>query len=192
MSQGVDPANAKVVGFWSGKWNSAQQNYPVHEQELLALVETLKRFRGILHGTRFTVRTDHKALIHLMKQKDLSPRQHRWLDILNEFDYTIEYIPGETNELADALSRIYSDEQKGVVRAESEYVIDRDDQIRGKNPKIHPIYVDVALLDLMNADIRRSSRLTGKPEVNYKDTRDRRKRTEPKEETPAADRKSVV
>ena len=108
VSQGIDPSKAKIVGFWSGKWNSAQQNYPVHEQELLALIETLKRFRGMLHGTKFTVRTDHKALTHLMKQKDLSPRQHRWLDVLNEFDFTIEYIPGETNELADALSRIYT------------------------------------------------------------------------------------
>ena len=73
VSQGNDPEMAKVVGFWSGKWNSAQQNYPVHEQELLALVETLKRFRGILYGTTFTVRTDHKALTHLMSQQNLSP-----------------------------------------------------------------------------------------------------------------------
>ena len=55
VSQGNDPSKAKVVSFWSGKWNAAQQNYPVHEQELLALIETLKRFRGILHGTTFTV-----------------------------------------------------------------------------------------------------------------------------------------
>ena len=59
VSQGKDPKKANVVAFWSGKWNSAQQNYPVHEQELLALVETLKRFRGILHGTKFTIQTDH-------------------------------------------------------------------------------------------------------------------------------------
>ena len=52
VSQGFKPDNAKVVGFWSGKWSSAQQNYPVHELELLALVETLKWFRGILHGVR--------------------------------------------------------------------------------------------------------------------------------------------
>jgi len=51
----------------------------------------------------------------------LSHRQHWWLDILNEFDYNIEYILGNTNEFADALSRIYSDELKGVVRAESDY-----------------------------------------------------------------------
>jgi hypothetical protein len=55
ISQGADPEKADVVGFWLGKWNSAQQNYPVHKQELLALVETLKRFRGVLYGTIFTV-----------------------------------------------------------------------------------------------------------------------------------------
>ena len=75
VSQGRDPVTSNVVSFWSGKWNSAQQNYPVHKQELLALVETLKRFRGILYGTKFTVRTDHRALIHFMKQKNLSDRK---------------------------------------------------------------------------------------------------------------------
>ena len=104
ISQGDDPDASKVVGFWSGKWSSAQQNYPMHKLKLLALIETLKRFRGILHGTQFTVWTDHKVLIHLKKQRDLSPRQHRWLDILNEFYFEIEYIPGESNQFTDALS----------------------------------------------------------------------------------------
>ena len=126
----------------------------MHELELLALVETLKHFRGILHGTKFTVRTDHKALIHLKKQRVLSPRQHRWLDVLNKFDFEIEYIPGETNGFADALSRIYSDEPKGTVRAESEYVNDVDEPIRGKRPKTHPIYVDAALISVMNVEVR--------------------------------------
>ena len=178
VSQGADPKTADVIGFWSGKWNSAQQNYPVHEQELLALVETLKRFRGILHGTKFTIRTDHKGLTHLKTQKDLSHRQHRWLDVINEFDYDIEYIPGNTNELADALSRIYSDEPEGVVRADSEYVDDVDEPIRAKRPKTHPIYVDAALIPIMSAEVRRSARLADKPGVNYKETRDRKARVD--------------
>jgi len=69
FSQGNDPENTKVIVFWSGKWNTAQQNYLVHEQELLALVETLKRFRNILHGAQFTLRMDHKALEHFMSQE---------------------------------------------------------------------------------------------------------------------------
>jgi hypothetical protein len=124
VSQGNDVHKAKVVSFWSGKFDSAQQNYPVHEQKLLAIVESLKRFRLLLHGACFRICTDHKSLEHLLSQKNLSSCQHQWLDILNEFDYKIHYIPGETNVLADALSRIYSDEPLGIERAVSEYVGD--------------------------------------------------------------------
>jgi hypothetical protein len=174
VSQGKDPKTASVVSFWSGKWNSAQQNYPVHEQELLSLVETLKRFRGILHGTRFTVRTDHRALIHFMRQRNLSSRQHRWIDILSEFDFEIEYIPGDTNGFADALSRIYSDETPGIARASSEFVDDKDELKTYQSVRVQPVYVETYLLSLMNAETRRSSRIAGKPVRNYKETKDRK------------------
>lgn len=76
VSQERDPVTSNAVSSWPAKCNSAQHNRPVDEQELLALVKTLKRFRGILHGTKFTVRTDHRALIHFMKQKNLSVGRH--------------------------------------------------------------------------------------------------------------------
>ena len=174
VSQGEDPDNANVVGFWSGKWNPAQQNYPVHEQELLALIETLKCFRGILHGTKFTVRTDHKGLTHLKTQRDLSHRQHRWLDVINEFDFDIQYIPGDTNGLVDALSRIYSDEPEGVECTDSEYVMDLDEPIKGKLLRTHLVYVEASSITMMGVDARRSLRLADKPDVNYKETRDRK------------------
>lgn len=62
LSQGINRKTADVIAFWSGKFNSAQQNYPVHEQELLAIVESLKRFRHLLIGFRFQIYTDHKGL----------------------------------------------------------------------------------------------------------------------------------
>jgi hypothetical protein len=178
ISQGVDPTTASVVGFWSGKWNPAQQNYPIHEQELLALVETLKHFRGMLHGTRFTVRTDQKGLTYLDSQKDLSHCQQRWPDVLNEFDFEIKCIPGENNELVDTLSRIYSDEPKGVVRAESEYIEDVDQKIKRRWKRMHPIYIDSALINSIKAETRRSLRLADKPEINYKETRGRKEKAE--------------
>jgi hypothetical protein len=42
LSQGHDYLTAHVISFWSGKFNSAQQNYPVHKPELLAIMESLK------------------------------------------------------------------------------------------------------------------------------------------------------
>jgi hypothetical protein len=176
LSQGNVLKTAKVCSFWSGKFNSAQQNYPVHEQELLAIVESLKRFRAELTGAKFRICTDHRGLEYIMNQRHLSPRQHRWLGVLNEFDFEIHYIPGETNILADALSRIYGNEPTGEVRAESEYVQDMDpddpvpDHIKLAAINLSaPVLTDSSALWMCAIDVsRRSERLGSKPraEIN--------------------------
>ena len=130
VAQGPDWKSARVAAFYSAKLNSAQQNYPVHEIEMLAGVETMLRHRDILQGAKFIWITDHKGLIHLLKQKDLSGRQARWMEKISEFNFEVEYAPGVENVLADALSRMYSNDAPGTVRARSEYtyhdVIDND------------------------------------------------------------------
>ncbi|KAF7348752.1 Retrovirus-related Pol polyprotein from transposon 17.6 [Mycena venus] len=131
VCQGKSWKTAKIAAFFSAKLNSAQQNYAVHEIEMLAGVEAMLRHRDILQGCRFTWVTDHKGLIHLVNQKNLSGRQARWIEKTSSFDYQIEYVPGTENVLADALSRIYSNDAPGTVRARSEYtyhdVIDNND-----------------------------------------------------------------
>ena len=122
IAQGSDWKTARVAAFYSAKMTSTQQNYPVHEQEMLAGIEGMLRYRDILQGTRFTWLTDHKGLIHLYQQKNLSGRQARWLEKISEFDFDIKYVPGPENILPDALSRMYSGDAPGTVRASSEYV----------------------------------------------------------------------
>jgi hypothetical protein len=121
ISQGNDWKTAKVSAFYSAKLNSAQQNYPVHEIEMLAGIETMLRHADILHGTKFKWLTDHKGLIYLLNQKNLSGRQARWLEKISSFDFEVVYVPGTENILADALSRIYSDDPPTVTRSLSEY-----------------------------------------------------------------------
>ena len=55
--------NNRPLVFFSRKLNTAQQKYSVTKQELLAIVETLKGFKGRLWGQRFKVYTGHKNLI---------------------------------------------------------------------------------------------------------------------------------
>ena len=43
ISQGDDWRTARIAAFYSAKLNPAQQNYPVHEIEMLAGVETMLR-----------------------------------------------------------------------------------------------------------------------------------------------------
>jgi hypothetical protein len=121
VSQGEDWKTADVAAFFSAKLNPAQQNYPVHEIEMLAGIETMMRHRDILQGVKFCWYTDHKGLIHLLNQRDLSGRQARWLEKVSEFDFNVIYAPGTENILSDALSRLYSNDEPGTVRARSEY-----------------------------------------------------------------------
>lgn len=121
VAQGESWKSAKVAAFYSAKLNPAQQNYPTHEIEMLAGVETMMRHQDILQGAKFTWLTDHKGLEHLLNQKNLSGRQARWIEKISSFDFNVEYVPGVENVLADSLSRMYSNESSGTVRARSEY-----------------------------------------------------------------------
>jgi hypothetical protein len=76
VSQGEDWKAAKVAAFYSAKLNSAQQNYPVHEIEMLAGIETMLRHADIL-----------------LNQKNLSGRQARWLEKISSFDFEVVYVP---------------------------------------------------------------------------------------------------
>jgi hypothetical protein len=94
------------VAFASRKLSSAEENYPVHERELLTIVYELKKWRPNLHGSRFFIKTDYHPLRYLDTQSKLSKRQMRWMETLQEYDYEIVYVQGKLNVVADALSRI--------------------------------------------------------------------------------------
>lgn len=140
IAQGPTLSEVDIAAFYSAKLNSAQQNYPVHEIEMLAGIETMLRHTDILQGTHFTWITDHKGLTHLLNQKNLSGRQARWLEKISSFDFKVEYIPGDQNILADALSRMYASDAPGTERARSEYtyhdIMDEDtaDVMRSELP----------------------------------------------------------
>jgi hypothetical protein len=91
--------------YISRKMNNHEVNYPVHEQELLAIIHALREWRHYLHGNQFTVITDHRSLQYLQTQPHLSARQVRWSEFLQQFDYIVTYRAGKENHVADALSR---------------------------------------------------------------------------------------
>ncbi|KIY44305.1 hypothetical protein FISHEDRAFT_51425 [Fistulina hepatica ATCC 64428] len=62
------------------------------------------RHWDILQGFNFIWIIDHKGLIYLLWQKNLSGQQARWLESIAEFSFKIQYLPGKQNVLADALS----------------------------------------------------------------------------------------
>ena len=115
ISQGANWKMATVAASFSAKLLPTQQNYPVHEIELLAGIETMMHYRDILQGIKFRWFTDHKGLIHLVHQKNLSGWQVHWMEKISEFDFDVIYVLGTENILSDTLSRIYSNDAKGTV-----------------------------------------------------------------------------
>src|SRR5271163_2641241 len=93
------------VAYESRKLFPAEQNYAVHEKEILAIVHAIRLWRMYLEGRRFTVITDYASLEYIKTQTNLSRRQARWLEILQANDFEVRYRPGKTNVIADAFSR---------------------------------------------------------------------------------------
>ena len=95
----------RPIAFLSRRMKPAERNYPVHEQELLAILNAMKAWRHYLGGRPFTVVTDHQSLQYVDTSAMATPRQIRWASMFAEFDFTIQYAPGPKNVAADALSR---------------------------------------------------------------------------------------
>jgi hypothetical protein len=68
---------------------------------MFAGVETMLQHRDILQGVHFKWITDHKGLIYLLNQKDISGRQARWLEKNSSFVFEVVYVAGYENVLAE-------------------------------------------------------------------------------------------
>jgi hypothetical protein len=106
LSWGPTWEAARPVAFDSMQLNPAQKNYPIHEKELLAIIQALKKWRSDLLGSPIYVYTDHRTLENFDTQKDLSRQQAHWMEVMSQFDMSIK---GEDNTVADALSRLPND-----------------------------------------------------------------------------------
>ncbi|KAL0339327.1 UNVERIFIED_CONTAM: Retrovirus-related Pol polyprotein from transposon [Sesamum angustifolium] len=97
-------------------------NYPTHDLELAAIVHALKIWRHYLYGEKFQIFTDHKSLKYIPTQKELNLRQRRWIELLKDYDCTIDYHPGKANIVADALSRKTVDHLASMICYNVEYL----------------------------------------------------------------------
>jgi hypothetical protein len=107
-----DDAKSNIAGIHSRRFTATQENYHTTDQELLAIVDALQAFETKLLGIPFTILTDHNALEYLAHKPVRSGRLSRWLEYIQIFDFHIQYTPGQTNQLAETLSRLYEEESK--------------------------------------------------------------------------------
>ena len=97
--------HGRVISYASRQLKPHEMNYHAHDLELAAIIFALKIWRHYLYGEKCKIFTDHKSLQYIFTQKDLNLRQRRWVELLSDYDCTIDYHPGRANVVADALSR---------------------------------------------------------------------------------------
>jgi hypothetical protein len=101
----------KIISYASARLNDAQRRYHINEQECLAVVFAVKRYRPYLEDKPFLLRTDNKCLLWLNGAKDSNAKLTRWALLLQEFNFRVEHCPGKNNELPDVLSRQPEDDK---------------------------------------------------------------------------------
>ncbi|GKE00652.1 putative reverse transcriptase domain-containing protein [Tanacetum coccineum] len=104
----------KVIVYASRRLRNNEENYATHDLELGAVGFALRLWRHYLYGTKCTVFTDHKILQYILDQKELNIRQHRWIELLSDYDCVIRYHPGKANVVADALIEACKEENIGA------------------------------------------------------------------------------
>jgi hypothetical protein len=93
----------RPIRFFSWKLSNTQRKYSVTKSELLAIVETLKEFKGILWSHNIKVFTDRANLMRDALGLT-SDQVYWWRLLLEEYGLEIVYIKGIHNTIADAVS----------------------------------------------------------------------------------------
>ena len=95
-----------LVAYASKQLTPAERNYSTTERECLATVFSVKKFRHYLICNPVVFFVDHMAIKYLVNKPELSGRLARWVLLLEEFNYTVEYKHGRMHLQADHLSRL--------------------------------------------------------------------------------------
>jgi hypothetical protein len=108
--------NRRLVGCTSGCWSSTERSWHVREQELKAVLRSLRKWRVFAIGRRVTVSTDHRSNLNV----NLAPtnlnffKLARWVEELQEYDLEWQFVKGTCNGLPDWLSRLKDLADKAV------------------------------------------------------------------------------
>jgi transposase InsO family protein len=100
-----DGGRRRIISYSSARFNPTEMKYHSNEQECLAVVWAIRRYRPYIEDKPFLLRTDNKALTWLQTTKNERAKLLRWALELQSYQFTIEHCPGKENQLPDMLSR---------------------------------------------------------------------------------------
>jgi transposase InsO family protein len=128
------------IAYLSKKFTTTQMNWPATEQECYAIIYAIEKWHKYLDGRLFMIETDHKPLVPFNMKQQLNPKCERWRLKLQQYKFTVRYIKGKHNTVADYLSRSPLDE---ATNDEDDYVPTKTQATQTENPTMTPIIASV-------------------------------------------------
>ena len=128
------PNGWHTVAFASRFLNSVEDRYSINELELLGVVWSVEHFKYYLYGKLFTVITDHRALLSILREnrsnKSYNSRLTRWVDRLLPFDFSIDHLPGTKMRLLDYISRDPHQQAVNISAYDEQFIVVKLDVIK--------------------------------------------------------------
>lgn len=99
------------IAYASRRLTSAERKYSTYEQEALACIWSMEKFKAYLLHQKFILQTDSSCLTWLIRHPRNLGRVGRWLLRISRFQFDVEHIRGTVNCTADCLSRLFSESE---------------------------------------------------------------------------------
>lgn len=112
-----DDDHINVVDTYSRTFRPNELVYSVFRKEMLAIISALLKWQDLLSRKPFVIRTDNKGLTFRINNNNndlVTKLEKNWLNIINEFNYTVIHVAGSENNMADQLSRLTNEKNQDV------------------------------------------------------------------------------
>lgn len=93
------------IAYFSKSLKPSEKNYPALKIELMAIHRSVTAFKYYLFNRDFIILSDSKPLKKYKRITNPADCATRWLMELSQYSFVFQHIPGNTNVLADYLSR---------------------------------------------------------------------------------------
>ena len=108
LTQQDDKGRHRIVAYASTALKPTQEPYPPTWKECYGVLWAIQHFRHYIHGTDFTIYTDHKPLVPALMHSISSVRMIRdWTARIMEENPKLVHRPGKLMVIPDALSRVH-------------------------------------------------------------------------------------
>ena len=95
-----------MAAYFSRKLSLTEQNYNIHDKELLIIIAVLKHWKVYAEdASSLDIYTDYKNLLQFIIIKELNRRQVRWAEELSQYKFKIHYTSEKENDRIDAFNR---------------------------------------------------------------------------------------